>query len=30
MSGRGRGRGHGVANPPITMEELINTQNQMM
>jgi hypothetical protein len=28
--GRGRGRGHGGPNPPITMEELMNTQNLMM
>jgi hypothetical protein len=28
--GRGRGRGRGGSNPPITMEKLMNTQNQMM
>jgi hypothetical protein len=28
--GRGRGRGRGCPNPPITMKELMNTQNQMM
>jgi hypothetical protein len=30
MAARGRGRGRGGANPPITMEELMNTRNQMM
>jgi hypothetical protein len=30
MSGRGHGKGRGGANPPITLEKLINTQNQMM
>jgi hypothetical protein len=28
--GRGRGNGRGGPNPPITMEELMNTQIQMM
>jgi hypothetical protein len=27
---RGRGMGRGGPNPPITMEKLMNTQNQMM
>jgi hypothetical protein len=26
--GRGRGKGRGGPNPPITMEKLMNTQNQ--
>jgi len=31
MAGRGRGRGHGRgANAPISMEELMHTQNEMM
>jgi hypothetical protein len=30
MAARGRGRGRGGANPPIIVEELMNTQNQMM
>jgi hypothetical protein len=28
--GSGRGKGPRGSNPPITMEELMNTQNQMM
>jgi hypothetical protein len=28
--GKGHGRGRGGPNPPITIEELMNTQNQMM